>query len=445
MEPTIGEVLAALSHALDLTEGQLRGHSVRSWMIARRIGQAIGLTGGQLESLFYACLLKDSGCSSNAARVYSIFGGDDLLAKQKVKFIDWTNPFESVKYTFTTIEPGGSIRTKLRKMAAMMGPYQQSMDEVTNARCTRGSMIALQLGFGEDVASAIQCLDEHWDGRGSPSHLARTDIPILGRVLCLAQTLEVFVTTFGIVAAYDVAHKRNTRWFDPDVVHAATSFRDDHAFWAEHAAHVAGASVGIYEPRGTLGSVTDIDKVCEAFAMIVDAKSSFTAEHSSRVATYALHLGDLFGFPIQQKRTLIRAGLLHDIGKLGVPNSILDKLDKLDPKEYKCVQNHPRYSYEILSQIRGFGEITKIASAHHERLDGKGYWRGLSADDLDINVRIITASDVFDALTAARPYREALSVSHALHIMQKEAGTSVDEDCVAGLKALYGERELMAA
>lgn len=180
-----------------------------------------------------------------------------------------------------------------------------------------------------------------------------------------------------------------------------------------------------------------IDEVCEAFAHIIDAKSAFTGTHSTRVTEYSLKIADLFCFDEERKTTLRRAALLHDIGKLGVPNSILDKPGELTREEFATIRRHPRYTLEILSPIKGFGRIAEIACAHHERLDGTGYWRGLDATTLDMDMRIIAAADVFDALSASRPYRRALPLTEVFEIVDKTACNHLDPDCVDALHCLF--------
>ncbi len=434
---TAGEVLAPLSHALDLVEGQPRGHSVRTSMIAMRIANEMGLEPSLCESLFYAALLKDSGCSTNSARIHKMFGGDEFLAKRKVKYIDWTNPFESVKYAVTTIDPNASVIEKLRKMAAMTGSPVKAMDEATAARCTRGASIALQLGFDVHTSKAIQYLDEHWDGRGSPTHQVGESISILARILCLSQTLEIFVTSFGCDAGFEMIRARSGTWFDPEVVKAALCLSQE-CFWEDHWKHVNGEQVPLNEPELALTRpLTTIDKVAEAFATVIDAKSAFTFEHSSRVHKYSMALAKFFGFDDRRTKTLSRAALLHDVGKLGVPNSVLDKPAKLTDSEFDQIKLHPRFTFEILGQIRGQERMTEIAANHHERLDGRGYWRGLEAEQLDLDMRILAAADVFDALSAARPYREALPMEKVFAIMDEGAGAHLDHDCIDALKQLY--------
>ncbi len=432
------EILSALSHALDITEGQPRGHAVRTAMITMRIGELLQLPDEDRERLYYATLLKDAGCSSNAVRVYKVFAWDDLLTKHDVKLIDWSNPLESIRFALEHIMPGSGLIQKLIHALKETRGSPSVMDEVTLTRCTQGAQIARYIGFDEHVAQAIEYLDEHWDGKGSPYKLKGEQIPLLARIVCMAQTMEVFASTFGVPATYAMLDKRCGRWFDPELVRVARSFQHDTEFWRCHAEHLQNPTCRIPPPAFTKQATTDdIDRICEAFGMIVDAKSSFTAEHSKRVAQYAVQIAQLFGWSEEQVRFLYRAGLLHDIGKLGVSNSILEKPGRLTEEEFQQVRNHPRYSYEILRQVRAFEWLAEVAGAHHERLDGKGYWRGLTAEQLTMEMRILATADVFDALSAERPYRPALPLREVFQIMEREAGSALEERCVQALRELY--------
>ena len=147
----------------------------------------------------------------------------------------------------------------------------------------------------------------------------------------------------------------------------------------------------------------------------------------------------------EKRRWLKRAALLHDIGKLGVSNSVLDKPGKLDDDEWKAMRLHAVYSEEILSRIAVFSELARIGGAHHERLDGKGYPRGITESDITLETRIVTTADFFDALTADRPYRAAMPVSRALAIMDEAVGTAIDPICLAALKQALARVESMVA
>jgi HD-GYP domain-containing protein (c-di-GMP phosphodiesterase class II) len=363
-----------------------------------------------------------------------VFGGDELLAKKNVKLVDWSDPLSSISYAVSNADPGAPALQRIKRMIGMIGPPTRVMDEVTAARCFRGADIARMLGFGDEVAKAVMHLDEHWDGKGSPSHIAGEEIPLLSRILCLAQTLEVFVSELGLHAGFEMLRKRSGRWFDPALVQMTLPLEQDESFWAIHSKHLEGNNQPLKPPPSAHGATeADVEQVCHAFASIVDAKSTFTAQHSERVTTYATGLGEQFALSSERLTVLRRAALLHDIGKLGVPNSILDKPSRLTEEEFARVKLHPRYSHEILSTISGFKRVAEIAASHHERLDGSGYYRHLAADDLDTEMRILAAADVFDALTARRPYRDAMSPEDAISLMREDGG-ALDAKCIAALE-----------
>jgi putative nucleotidyltransferase with HDIG domain len=178
---------------------------------------------------------------------------------------------------------------------------------------------------------------------------------------------------------------------------------------------------------------SDIDLICEAFADVVDAKSSFTYRHSLGVTDAAGKIATKLGLT-GQKRTLVhRAALLHDIGKLRVPNSILDKPGKLDPEEWRVVQEHPRLTREILSRIGPFEELAVIAGAHHEKLDGSGYPNRETAAQLSLEARVIAVADVYGALTEDRPYRPGMTAEQALQIIARDIPHKLDADCYEAL------------
>jgi HD-GYP domain-containing protein (c-di-GMP phosphodiesterase class II) len=167
---------------------------------------------------------------------------------------------------------------------------------------------------------------------------------------------------------------------------------------------------------------------------VIDSKSPFTNGHSERVAVFADLIAAEFAFAPEHRRWLKRAALLHDIGKLGVSNMILDKPGKPDAAEWEAIRMHAVNTEVILSRIAAFSDMASIAAAHHERLDGKGYPKGLTAKDLCLETRILTTADIFDALTADRPYRKAMAVPDALSLMSGMVGTAIDAECLAALR-----------
>jgi HD-GYP domain-containing protein (c-di-GMP phosphodiesterase class II) len=164
------------------------------------------------------------------------------------------------------------------------------------------------------------------------------------------------------------------------------------------------------------------------------AKDTSTEEHTRRVATLAVEIGEQMNLSRTRLRGLAIGGLLHDIGKLSIPDAILQKPGPLDDDEFAVIKEHPQRGKELLEELGGFDEsITRLVLDHHERLDGRGYPRGLHADDLDLATRILAVSDVYDALVSPRVYRDAWPVEKALAHLQSESETSFDPRCVTAL------------
>jgi putative nucleotidyltransferase with HDIG domain len=301
--------------------------------------------------------------------------------------------------------------------------------DIIQARCERGAQIAGSLGFSSATSEAIAHVDEHWCGLGHPVGLAGDEIPILSRVLLLSQTVEAFFTENGVDAAIRMAKSRRARWFDPTLVDIVAGWRRDRAWWASIAnLDTLDAQVVSQEPGSMPEPATHerLDAISGAFASVIDAKTPYTFSHSWNVAHYATAIGSAVGVDVTARRELLRAGLLHDIGKLGVSNRILDKPSGLTEAERDEVRKHPVWTWQILERVPAFREFAEGSARHHERMDGTGYPWGISAEGLDLNARILAVADVYEALTADRPYRAGMGIERTLGIMMKERGTAFD-------------------
>jgi putative nucleotidyltransferase with HDIG domain len=171
-------------------------------------------------------------------------------------------------------------------------------------------------------------------------------------------------------------------------------------------------------------------------------KDTSTEEHTRRVAALAVEVGEQLGLSPARLRSLAIGGLLHDIGKLSLPSAILQKPGSLDDDEYEIVKLHPIRGQELLLELSGFDEsVTRLVLDHHERLDGTGYPRGLSSDELDLSTRILAVCDVYDALVSERVYRPAWPQERALDLLRDESGTAFDARCVDALEAVVAGAE----
>lgn len=442
---SLAEILSALSFALDLTEGAVPGHSLRSCLLGMRMAHELGLPREQMSTLYYSLLLKDVGCSSNAARLCEIIGGgDERRVKAGVKLEDWTRPerpnMSALRLLWDTAHPDAGPARRLAGIVRIGLTQHKNNAEMIRLRCDRGAQILRKLGLSESAAEAVRGLDEHWDGSGYPESRRGAAIPLESRIMAVAQHLDVFATEQGPQKSIQVLHERSARWFDPKLVWVAEWLHHKGKLWDNALSNVPesetrAAALELAPDDVDRLEAADIDLICEAFADVVDAKSSFTYRHSLGVTNAAITIAQEMGLSDDRLRLVNRAALLHDIGKLRVPNSILDKRDKLDAQEWDVVHEHPRLTREILARIRPFEELAMVAGAHHERLDGSGYPDHLTADDLPLEARIIAVADVYGALTEDRPYRRGMAHKYAMEIMLREAPQKLDLDCCEALFA----------
>jgi HD-GYP domain-containing protein (c-di-GMP phosphodiesterase class II) len=442
----LAELLGALSHALDMVEGQPAGHCVRCCWIGIHIGWEAGLGAAEIWELYYTLLLKDLGCSSNAARICQLYMTDDIAFKHDFMTVNGSLP-QVLRFVLSHTGMKAGLAERFRALVHIFQNGGQIAQELMETRCDRGAEIARKMRFSEAVARGIRSLDEHWDGGGMPEGLRGDSIPIYSRIALLAQIVDVFQIANGIDAAkLEVQHRTGT-WFDPQLALAFERVAARSEFWETLRSDDLRQAIFALEPAQESSIVDEdyLDDIAAAFAQVVDSKSPYTSGHSERVTLFTDLIAKQMELSAEQRRWLKRAALLHDIGKLGVSNSILDKPGKLEPDEWAAMQMHAAHTETILSRIAAFSELAAIAGAHHERLDGKGYPHGLKGDQIALETRIITTADIFDALTADRPYRPAMPVAKALAIMSDMVGTALDAVCFEALRQAIASVDLSLA
>ncbi|WP_343343568.1 HD domain-containing phosphohydrolase [Sphingomicrobium sp. XHP0239] len=409
---------------------------MRSTYIAMKVAARMGLTEAERGTIYYTTLLKDLGCSSNAARIAELYATDDREFKQAWKTVPQGLP-ATLKFVFARTGDGAGLLTKLAKIANILKNGDAVAQEMIEARCTRGANVARQLSFDEEVAQGIFHLDERFDGSGRPERLEGEQIPIGSRIALLAQIADVFHRHGGREAATGEVARRAGSWLDPKLAQHFLRAADDPGFWTGLESALVDATVAAIAPRDDEFTVDDdsLDAIAAAFGAVVDAKSPYTGGHSGRVAQIAGAMGRTMGLNPSRLRWLHRAALLHDIGKLGVSSRVLEKPGKLGEGEWVEMRGHAAHTREILSRVGCFQDMAGVAAAHHERIDGAGYPLGLRDEQIGSETRIITVCDFYDALTADRPYRAALPQKVALEIIEREIGKAVDGNAYDALRA----------
>ena len=215
----LSELIAALSHALDMTEGQPVGHCVRCCWIGMQVGHEMGLADEQRWELFYTLLLKDLGCSSNAARICELYLTDDLSFKRDFKTVGDSLP-QVLRFVLSHTGLKAGLAERFRSVLTILRDGPQIAHELIATRCQRGADIARLLRFPDRVAQGIYSLDEHFNGHGKPEGLAGPAIPLYARIALMTQVIDVFHTASGPEAALAEARLRSGTWFDPELVGA---------------------------------------------------------------------------------------------------------------------------------------------------------------------------------------------------------------------------------
>ena len=264
----------------------------------------------------------------------------------------------------------------------------------------------------------------HHEYYNSSGHFGMSgeDTPLLSQIICLADFLDVYFNLpqldFKKRAEVKQAIREKKQLFSPDVVDAFISFTHKERFWADLLFYNVTEVLNRIAPRIIYKySWEDIIPISETFMSIIDSKSRFTYRHSKGITEKIGIMSDFYGFNTAKKLKLHIAANLHDLGKLYIPNSILEKPDKLDSFEFSEVKKHTYFTKLALDKIPGFEDISGWAANHHEKLNGKGYPENLTAEELDFESRLMGVVDIYQALTEERPYRKGLTHGEATKIL----------------------------
>lgn len=289
----------------------------------------------------------------------------------------------------------------------------------------RGYNLVSRLPFSKKVCLAIKHHHENYNGTG-PYKLKGDEISTMAQIIRLA---DIFELLYDNDKPNYVQREKILKWvtsneniiFSPSIVKAFVGVQSKDFFWWDY--EMIGFSSYIMDSiipdKKYPISIDELKSIALVFADIIDNKSSFTFTHSQNLANLVGKLSDYLGYDYERKTRLEIAALLHDIGKLAVPEPILTKNDSLTNMEFSVIKSHAYYTRIILSKIKGLEDIIDIASNHHEKLDGTGYPLGLKANELSFDARIMAICDIYDALTSKRPYKDTMSKETTFDILHK--------------------------
>jgi HD-GYP domain-containing protein (c-di-GMP phosphodiesterase class II) len=434
----LAELVALLSLGTDLGLGQPMEHVLRQCLIAQRLAEHLDMDEDEREVLYYTALLAYVGCHVDAHE-QARWLGDDLTAKADAHFYDLEDAREGIGYLIGHLGAGRPPLERLRLgLAFLTGDGRHAVDAMFENHSIATRALATDLGLGEPVIESLDQTFERWDGKGLLG-LHGANCSIAARLTVLADAVEVFHRTGGIEAAVSAARERSGTQFDPKLVELfADNARD---ILDKLDAISTWEQVIDSEPLLDHRCLSDdeLDQALEAVADFVDLKSPHTLGHSRRVADLAAAGSLGAGLPSDEARAVRRAALLHDIGRLGVPNTIWDKPGPLTQPEWERVRLHPYLSERMISYSPTLAPLAPIAGAHHERLDGSGYQRGLNGSGLTLAMRILAAADAYAAMTEPRPHREPHTPDDARKLIRAEVRDGrLDADAADAVLAAAG-------
>jgi HD-GYP domain-containing protein (c-di-GMP phosphodiesterase class II) len=400
--------MAALSLATDLGMGQPLEFALSGCVLATRLGESLGMPPSDLRDVYYFGLLRFIGCNSDTYAMAALLG-DELGVRGAFAAVDPGNTpqvlnlaIRFMRQAHAGAPPLEMARTLVRGVLSM----PQFMKDQFSGHCEVAQRLAERLGFGAHLVQALGQIYERWDGKGLPHGLRGEAVSPAVLLVTLAQDAMTYQRLGGSDAAVQMARARGGGAYDPRhaehfCAHATTLMQglDDEPSWEVVLACEPGERLVL--------SASQFDTACQALADFADIKSPYTLGHSPGVAALAAAAARIGGLGEAEAHALWRAGLLHDLGRVGVSAGVWTKPGPLTEREWEQVRLHPYYTERILARPPALATLGALAALHHERLDGSGYHRRLPASLLPPAARLLAAADVFQALLEPRPHRPA--------------------------------------
>jgi HD-GYP domain-containing protein (c-di-GMP phosphodiesterase class II)/DNA-binding CsgD family transcriptional regulator len=418
-EVRLSELLGVLSLGADLGMGQPMEHAMRQCVIAQRMGERVGLSDDELDVVFHLGLLVWVGCHIDAYEQAKWFG-DDLAMKGAARRVDLAS-MQGTRMMLRLLGSGLPVVQRARVGASFLGGGWREASIMIENHWYAADDLAGRLGLGTDLRDSLYQTFERWDGKGVPEGTKGEQILMTARLVGTADVLEVFHRSDGVEAAVAMARDRCGTQFDPALVevveqNAVAIFEDldEAGTW--------DAVIAVPSARDRVLTGAQFDEALEAIADFTDVKSPYTLGHSRNVAELAGDAALGFGLTVEDAEQVRRAGLVHDLGRLGVSNSVWDKTAPLTPAEQERVRLHPYLGGRMLAASASLAPLGEIALQHHERLDGSGYPRGLRGDSLTPAGRVLAAADAYAGKTEPRPHRPALEPDEAAAVLRADAG-----------------------
>jgi HD-GYP domain-containing protein (c-di-GMP phosphodiesterase class II) len=419
-ETRLAELLGGLSLACELADGFAPESVMRTVLLAMAIGRRHGLSPVDLRDLYYVTLFRYLGCTGFAHEETHIYGaGDDIATRRTMSLADPAQRVSTMKRVARGVGGSGRLADGALAVARIFGDGV-AFGRHARAQCETSIRLARIVRLGDRVQRALAQVCERWDGKGEPAHVAEGTLDLVTRVHHAAEVLELTLAERGGEEALREVRMRAGKHLDPDI--ACTIERDARALIAvgETTRPFEDFLDAEPEPHAAADDAR-VDDVALAFALMADLKSVFTLGHSTEVARVAERIIRALAGSEEETRLVRRAALLHDVGRVAIPNSVWDKPGRFSVAEWERARLHAYYTERVLWQAPALRPVASVASAAHERLDGRGYHRSLPASLSSLGGRVLAVSDVYVAVRELRPHRPAAKSEGARQILLGEA------------------------
>jgi HD-GYP domain-containing protein (c-di-GMP phosphodiesterase class II) len=434
----LAELVAALSLGVDLGFGQPMEHVLRQCLIALRLAERLGLEDEKRADVYYTALLVNVGCHSDAHEQAKWFGDD--IALRSGKYDHELGSVRGAAAAFRLLGSGNPPLHRFRVALEFMLAGHRDVDGMVREHARIARLLGEQLNLSMGVLASLASAYEQWNGKGWPGELKEDEVPLAARVAQLAEFSEVAHRVGGVEAAKELARGRAGKQFDPSLADLICS--DAELIFAGLDGVGTWTAVIDAEPGLALVlSGEQFDEALLAIANFVDLKSPYTLGHAAAVAELVAAAGTRLGLPEAEVRTLRRAGLVHNFGRLGVSNAIWDKPGPLGAGEWERVRIHHYLTERMLHQSGALAPLAAIAVAFRERLDGSGYPRGLSGPAISPPARILAAADAYQAMREPRPSRPPRTPEEAASELRADVKAGrLDSDAVEAVLGAAGHR-----
>ena len=432
------EVIGALCLATDLGVGFPFEHGLHGTLMAMRLADLMDVDPETASQTYYASLLMYSGCTTDVDVAYRIFAGSRT---ENFTPVQMGSPAQAVAGMIRSLPPADApLPRRMFETTRRLVPAARFIKPHVTAICEVAETMARRLGMPPEVSELFVYLTEHWDGNGLLKRAKGDEIPMPLRIAHVARDAAYQRIVGGDAHAVDTTRRRAGHGFDPAVAERFVEAAPEIMAAAE-APDSAWEATLAAEPRPWLTLEGDeMDGALAAIGDFADLASPYFSGHSSGVAELAAAAARVCGFDPPQVVLIRRAAFVHDVGRAAIDPRIWQKPSALTADEWEQVRLHPYYTERVVSPSRVLSSLTEIACAHHERLDGSGYHRRLSAASLAAGARLLAVADAFHAMRQPRPRRGALGAEEAAALLAREAREGrQDAEMVAAVVEAAGQ------